>query len=336
MWHYELNGQSVGPVSEDAIRLLIRDGALRRSTLVWKGGMSVWKNAEQTDLFRCFQTPPQLVTKSDSVERAVEHFPPWEGYPFKTEQGTAHNDLSARHAEILDDASGLTQPTYHAISENIQPLAGIFGYVQIAIASFVLISVITIASKLYLFGIVDQALYGVFQSDDELVRQTTAAYAFELYASLAYFVVLLLSAAIIGLWTYRAMKNLRAMGYKTTVSPGWTIGWHLVPIACTLMPFRGVAQIWRGYIGGAPTGDDQLPVSMRFWWASWLLGNAISYAAVGMYDSGMSLDDLAAFKMALGLGSFGYGLHIVSAVLLLGLMKKVTLAQQDDRALLFR
>lgn len=343
MWHYECNGQSVGPVSEEAVKLLIRDGVLARSTVVWKSGMSGWANADQTDLFRYFDTPPALTTKGDSIQRAVEH--PAVNYTSKTERRSAQDDLGERYAEASSDASkpaSFSEPTsepsrrpYEAFAGAVKPLDGIVGHAQVAVIAFALVSAVTIVSDLASIGFIDHALGGSLESGLELDSQATAVDAFAQYASYAYLVALAWSAIVIGRWTYRAMKNVRDMGHETTVSPGWAVGWHFIPVALLWMPFRGMAQIWRGSVHGAPTGEDKLPSSMRFWWASWLFGNWFSFGALRMYESGMNVENFELVQMALGLGILGSGSHIVSAFLLLGLMKNVTRAQRDQPAMQF-
>lgn len=50
MWYYLLSGQRVGPVGEDMVRALIKNGIITRQTLVWKGGMQDWTPAGETEL----------------------------------------------------------------------------------------------------------------------------------------------------------------------------------------------------------------------------------------------------------------------------------------------
>jgi len=50
MWHYAQEGQRKGPVSDEVLRNLARDGGLAPSDLVWREGMSEWAPAaEATD-----------------------------------------------------------------------------------------------------------------------------------------------------------------------------------------------------------------------------------------------------------------------------------------------
>lgn len=41
-WYYALNGQRLGPVSQDELAKLVADGVVRGDTLVWSQGMAEW------------------------------------------------------------------------------------------------------------------------------------------------------------------------------------------------------------------------------------------------------------------------------------------------------
>lgn len=343
MWHYECNGQPVGPVSEDALKLLIRDRMLSRSTLVWKSGMSTWANADETDLMRYFDTPPPLAPKNDSLRSVAEEAP--ENNTSIMGQKTTGDELSSMYAEASSEASesaSFSAPTsessrrpYEVFTGAAEPLGGIVRHAQAVVIVFVLVSAVAIVSDFASIGFIDQAFNGSFESEAELDSQATAVDAFTQYAAVAYLIVFAWSAIVIGRWTYRAMKNLRGMGYETTVSPGWSVGWHFIPIALLWMPFRGMAQIWRGSIHGVPTGEAKLPASMRLWWAAWLFGNWFSFGAFRTQESGLATENFELVQAAMGIGILGSGLHIVSALLLLGLMKKVSRAQSEQPAMQF-
>ena len=50
MWFYVENGQKTGPVTEQTLALLLSQGAINSSTLVWKYGMPEWKQLGATEL----------------------------------------------------------------------------------------------------------------------------------------------------------------------------------------------------------------------------------------------------------------------------------------------
>lgn len=62
MWYMGIGGQTVGPLTANAIRSKIADGAVTPSTLVWSEGMAAWAEASTIpDLSRMFGAiPPPL------------------------------------------------------------------------------------------------------------------------------------------------------------------------------------------------------------------------------------------------------------------------------------
>lgn len=45
MWYFGRNGRQEGPVSDEQLRTMIRNGSLRREDLVWREGMADWQPA---------------------------------------------------------------------------------------------------------------------------------------------------------------------------------------------------------------------------------------------------------------------------------------------------
>ena len=326
------------------MELLIRERVVLRSTLVWKQGLSRWTEADQTELDGCFDTPPELKTvrpdpSSTADFGAVPEVP--------AVKPTPDEPRLQAEAEPLRSDAGFGAPTTPSSSDSLRrsydigsgvpkPLSGMIKHANVVIVFFVLASAIVIVADLSLGVFISQILEGSFASEAELNSQAANVDAFAQGSNIAFLLIFAWSIIVIGRWTYRAMKNLREMGYETTVSPGWAVGWHFVPIALLWMPFRGMAQIWRGSVHGAPTGDANLPGAMRMRWATWLVGNWLSYGGFQMQEAGLTGDDLEVVQIALGIGVVGSGLHIVSAILLLGLMKQVTNAQENQPALEFQ
>ena len=52
VWYYEQSGESVGPVSQQDIRMLLRNGLITRGTLVWTEGMAQWTPLSEVQEFR--------------------------------------------------------------------------------------------------------------------------------------------------------------------------------------------------------------------------------------------------------------------------------------------
>jgi Interferon-induced transmembrane protein/GYF domain 2 len=50
MWYFAKDGSQQGPVSDDQIRMMARDGSLRREDLVWREGMAAWQPASEAGI----------------------------------------------------------------------------------------------------------------------------------------------------------------------------------------------------------------------------------------------------------------------------------------------
>jgi hypothetical protein len=60
-WHYVTDGKRVGPLTDEAIKKLIRERELTARDTVWRKGMANWKTAAETelgDLFDPTEPPP--------------------------------------------------------------------------------------------------------------------------------------------------------------------------------------------------------------------------------------------------------------------------------------
>jgi hypothetical protein len=63
MWYYVLNNQQCGPVDEDTIESLIKNGTIQKETLVWKAGMQEWRRADATSIEYLFSEIPPVEIK---------------------------------------------------------------------------------------------------------------------------------------------------------------------------------------------------------------------------------------------------------------------------------
>lgn len=339
MWHYESNGQPAGPISEDAVALLIRDGVILRTTLVWKQGMDHWLQADQTELGTKFTVPPPLLNSSYEETDGVKPSPEIDVIERETPSGPkgqpSHDDVLQEsefsNSEIESAPAVLSDNRRpYQVSGEFRPLWGIFGHSKVAVLFFLLGSAALIISDVAMINFIQSAIAGSFQSDFELEQQAAFVDNLALFSSVGFLFAFAWSAIIISRWIFRAMKNLREAGHETTVSPGWAVGWHFIPVALLWMPFRGTAQIWRGSLSGDPLGDTKLPASMRIWWTMWLLGNFTSFFAVRIQDMGYSTDDFSQVSVGLGIGILSTIAHIVSALLLLNIMKSVSASQHNQ------
>jgi len=60
-WYYERSGESIGPITETAIKLLLKSNDIHPETLVWREAFgATWKQAQGTELYYNKKAPPLL------------------------------------------------------------------------------------------------------------------------------------------------------------------------------------------------------------------------------------------------------------------------------------
>jgi hypothetical protein len=88
------------------------------------------------------------------------------------------------------------------------------------------------------------------------------------------------------LWQYRAHANLRALGVANlSYSPGWAVGWWLIPFANIVMPYLTVRELWKASnpnVGAIEWNARGGAAIVGFWWAGrlamqalWQIGSAV-------------------------------------------------------------
>lgn len=119
---------------------------------------------------------------------------------------------------------------------------------------------------------------------------------------------------LIGRFTYRAMKNLHTIRSPTaTMAPGWTIGWHFVPIANFFQPAIGMSQIYHGsheIVGEKSRESSPIPL----WWVSYLVVNLPVALAVAI-----GADPVLYFALAL----VTLVLSVIAGVTLIRIIRRI-------------
>jgi hypothetical protein len=98
--------------------------------------------------------------------------------------------------------------------------------------------------------------------------------------------VLITTAVLFLVWTYRAYRNLLAFGAsELTTSPGWAVGSWFVPILNLFRPYQVMKEIWRGSDPATGPTDrrarSDMPVhwALGWWWTFWIVASWFGNAA---------------------------------------------------------
>ncbi len=145
-WHYEKNGKSEGPVTEDALRGLIESGEVGPETLIWSQPMKDWAKADEIEDLKGYFTdvppplPENVCAEGEDEELAVNPFaaplnpaaetraepPPWNPYPAEKQARNPERDAKIAAA---------------AVPENMRPARALMRFGARAIDTYIFIMV---------------------------------------------------------------------------------------------------------------------------------------------------------------------------------------------------
>ncbi|MDB5693573.1 MAG: hypothetical protein JWO81_2636 [Alphaproteobacteria bacterium] len=84
---------------------------------------------------------------------------------------------------------------------------------------------------------------------------------------------------LVGMWIYRTNANAHALGGDVSITPGWAIGWFIIPFANLILPYQGVSETWlASHEMAGLDGEAGLPL-LRWWWGLWIVSGFVGYAA---------------------------------------------------------
>ena len=128
-----------------------------------------------------------------------------------------------------------------------------------------------------------------------------------------------------GIWLYRAGANAGDFDPDPgRISPGWCVGWHVVPFANFWMPFRAMKQIWNSSTGAPIDAPVRHPFGL--WWALWVVSSIIASLSHQLYRRAEELEDwIAVGYLDISASTIG----VAAAIFYLRIMRDVTRAQSS-------
>lgn len=85
------------------------------------------------------------------------------------------------------------------------------------------------------------------------------------------------TCAPIILWIYRVCSNAHTLSKRMTISPGWAIGWYLVPVASLFQPYESMKEIW---VASSGMKEKDIPAAVKQWWLCYIASNILAYASL--------------------------------------------------------
>ena len=86
-------------------------------------------------------------------------------------------------------------------------------------------------------------------------------------------VVLLVTGIVWLVWQHRSHANLHATRVRELeYSPGWSVGWWLIPFANFVKPFQTMRELWKASGGDRHWRQLKTWPLIGWWWAGWIGG----------------------------------------------------------------
>jgi hypothetical protein len=127
-------------------------------------------------------------------------------------------------------------------------------------------------------------LLGLFAINPDPYAEVTGLEILYVVTAFALVIVAIVNIVLWCMWLHRAARNVNEAGFERfEFTPGWAVGWHFIPFANLVQPFKVMRQIWNASAADANDLDSSAP-NVNLWWGTWLasgiLGNASTRIAL--------------------------------------------------------
>lgn len=148
---------------------------------------------------------------------------------------------------------------------------------HVAMAIMLVINCVTL-----LFEVAE--LLGLFAINPDPYADVTGLEILYVVTAFALVIVAIVNIILWCMWLHRAARNVNEAGFERfEFTPGWAVGWHFIPFANLVQPFKVMRQIWNASAADANDLDSSAP-NVNLWWGTWLasgiLGNASTRIAL--------------------------------------------------------
>ncbi|MFC5830334.1 DUF4328 domain-containing protein [Nonomuraea insulae] len=208
----------------------------------------------------------------------------------------------------------------------LRPVRGLAVFAIAALVCDSAIGLIAAGIDLWYAGLVDRIAADVTAVPESEINTGDLVYGLSGILEFAVY-VLVIVAFLVWLFRVRANAEILSPGGHRRGKPWVFFGW-LVPIIAFWFPKQIVDDIW---YASARAGHAAAPPSKGLidaWWAAWLVASLVSNLAGRILFSADDLDTIAA---AARFDVVSIALLVVAAVLAIGVIRKITDAQEQQR-----
>lgn len=154
------------------------------------------------------------------------------------------------------------------------------------------VSALAVLSGISELILLKDLINGVYDSEDLI---NSAVNANDIRQQVLRFIqvgIFFLAAIIFSIWIYRANVGVRALGAENLrTSPGWAVGWFLIPIMSFWKPYQALSDLWRA--SSDPKKWDSVCRSsiLPIWWFFWLVSLVLSNVSFRLSLQAESFDE---------------------------------------------
>ena len=294
MWHYEIDNQNLGPISQEEVIQLIRNGVIKRKTKVWKEGMPKWQKAQNTELKQLFDH-----TYSD---------------PFTT--APAPPDAAPAPLTTSDvQPEGFKNPT------RLTKWLTIFLYCNIGLAA------IALWSDSLELKLLNDFENGTYSNEKEVEEAAEANDNRQALVGGVAFIAYITSGILFLVWIHRANYNARKLGAQDLqFTPGWCVGWFFVPFANLWKPYQAMKEIVKASTNPAEWRSQSDDPLVGGWWALFIISAIVSHFSLRLALDAQEIND---FIFANKVDMIAIAVDIPKMIVVLMLVGKVYSRQMD-------
>jgi len=186
----------------------------------------------------------------------------------------------------------------------------------------VVFGAVMVALRLSEIGLLQRLSRGEFVSPAEATRSDDRVAA----VAITGVVVLLITGIVWVVWQHRSQANLHAVGLRELeYTPGWTVGWWLIPFANFVKPFQTVRELWKASGGEESWRQAKTWSLIGWWWAAWIGAVVLGRVATAVFNGAATLDALISSSRLFLIYEL---VVIVAAVLAIAIVRAVIARQE--------
>jgi len=134
--------------------------------------------------------------------------------------------------------------------------------------------------------------------------------------SLPYLIAYVAGAFLTLRWYLRSIRNARVLHRGITISPGWVIGYFILPVVSLFRPYTMTSELWRSSQQAEGWKSLRDPALLRWWWGLVLVAGFVSLA--GSYVA-PAVSTASGVMTASVLTGIGFGLSALAGALFLNI-----------------